>query len=85
VNLRISQHVSMADTEYGAVLLDERDGRYWQLTPSATVVVAELRRGGDVEAAVAELARAFAVSEETARTDTLVLVERLRNLGLVAP
>ena len=48
MNLRISQHVSMADTEYGAVLLDERDGRYWQLTPSATVVVAELRRGGDV-------------------------------------
>jgi hypothetical protein len=75
----------MADTEYGAVLLDERDGRYWQLTPSATVVVAELRRGGDVEAAVAELTRTFAVSEETARTDTLMLVEHLRNLGVVAP
>ncbi len=82
---RISKHVSMADTEYGAVLLDERDGRYWQLTPSATVVVGVLRSGGDVESAVAELTRTFAVGEETARADTLTLVEHLRGLGVVAP
>lgn len=85
MSLRISQHVSMADTEYGAVLLDERDGRYWQLTPTATVVVTELRRGGGVDAAVAELTRTFAVSEETARKDTLTLVEHLRGLGVMAP
>ena len=39
--------MTTADTEYGAVLLDERDGRYWQLSPSAAMIVRTLTQGGD--------------------------------------
>lgn len=85
MNPRVLEHVSMASTEYGTVLLDERSGRYWQLTPSASVVVAQLEEGGGVEAAVAALTRTYQVGEETARRDALALIDRLRSLGVVAP
>ncbi|GAA2972948.1 lasso peptide biosynthesis PqqD family chaperone [Streptomyces enissocaesilis] len=84
MKLRIPEQVSAVDTEYGTVLLDERSGKYWQLTPSASVVLNELKSGGDINSAVAALARRFEVDEATARRDTLALVERLRSLGVVA-
>ncbi|MFE9680783.1 lasso peptide biosynthesis PqqD family chaperone [Streptomyces sp. NPDC002701] len=82
---RVAAHVSMVSTEYGTVLLDERSGHYWQLTPSASVVMARLEEGDGVEAAVAALTHTFEVGEETARRDTLALIERLRALGVVTP
>jgi len=85
MNPRVSGHVSMVSTEYGTVLLDERSGHYWQLTPSASVVMARLAEGGGVEAAVAALTDTYQVGEETARKDTLALIDRLRSLGVVAP
>ncbi|WP_328497351.1 lasso peptide biosynthesis PqqD family chaperone [Streptomyces sp. NBC_00414] len=82
---RVSEHVSTASTEYGTVLLDERTGHYWQLTPSASFVMARLQEGDGVEEAVAALTHTYDVDEETARRDTLALIDRLRSLGVVTP
>ncbi|CQR60043.1 lasso peptide biosynthesis PqqD family chaperone [Streptomyces leeuwenhoekii] len=79
----MAEQVSVVETEYGMVLLDERTGEYWQLTPSASTIVARLRDGGGVEEAVVALTRAFDVNEETARRDTLALVERLVQLQVM--
>ncbi|SFQ48817.1 Coenzyme PQQ synthesis protein D (PqqD) [Amycolatopsis arida] len=83
MSLRLRPDVSLTDTEYGTVLLDERSGRYWQLNPTATVVVRTLLDGGDAEAAVSALAGEYAVAEDRARNDVTSLVDGLRSAGLV--
>ncbi|GAA3564480.1 hypothetical protein GCM10022222_55240 [Amycolatopsis ultiminotia] len=81
--MRLREEVSATDTEYGTVLLDERSGRYYQLSATAKAVVTSLGADGSVEAAVASLTGRFAVDESTAQRDVRALIERLRAAGLV--
>ncbi len=75
--------ISAVRTEYGMVLLDERDGRYWQLSRTAAVFVEKLTDGGDLDDAVAEITRSFEVTEVRARSDLHCLAQRLREIGVV--
>jgi uncharacterized protein (UPF0261 family) len=81
--MRLRADVSVADTDYGQVLLDERTGHYWQLNPTGVVVVKALLDGADENAAVAALTSAYSVGEAQARQDVSALVEGLRGAGLV--
>jgi hypothetical protein len=81
--MRLRDDVSVADTDYGQVLLDERSGRYWQLNPTGVVVVRALLGGGDETTAVTELTSTCEVDEERARQDVSALVAALRTAGLV--
>lgn len=85
MGLRIRAGVSATDTDYGAVLLDERSGDYWQLNPTAAAVVGLLANGRSPEQAAAALAEEFGVDEAQALEDVTSLVEQLRSAGLVAP
>ncbi|MGW0549498.1 lasso peptide biosynthesis PqqD family chaperone [Streptomyces altiplanensis] len=80
--LKFGADVSTAETDYGTVLLDERAGEYWELNPTATLVVSTLMAGGDEADAVAALTDAFDITPERARQDVDALVQQLRTSGL---
>jgi hypothetical protein len=80
----INESVSIAETDHGAVLLDERTGRYWQLNQSGGMVLRELLAGRTPQEAGAVLAGTFPVSPEQAEADAHALLGRLREAGLLA-
>ncbi|GAB3487276.1 lasso peptide biosynthesis PqqD family chaperone [Amycolatopsis cihanbeyliensis] len=84
MTFQLRQDVSLADTEYGTVLLDERSGRYWQLNPSGVLVVNTLLAGDDTEQAVTALTEEYQVDAAKARADVRTLVDGLRSAGLVS-
>ncbi|ANP52686.1 hypothetical protein J2Z21_000211 [Streptomyces griseochromogenes] len=82
--LRFGDNVSTAQTEYGTVLLDEQAGAYWELNPTATLVVRTLLDGGEEADAAAALATEFDIGREQALRDVQTLVRQLRSSGLVS-
>lgn len=82
--LRLGENVSTAETDYGTVLLDEKAGAYWELNPTATLVVRALLDGGEEADAAAALAREFDIDQEQARQDVETLVRELRDSGLAS-
>ncbi|MFD0312672.1 lasso peptide biosynthesis PqqD family chaperone [Streptomyces flavalbus] len=80
--LQFAAHVSSAKTDYGTVLLDERGGEYWELNPSASLVIGVLMAGGDESAASGALMAEFDVDAESAERDVAALVRQLRASGL---
>jgi hypothetical protein len=83
MSLRLRPDLTTADTEYGTVLLDERDGRYWQLNPSAALVVRTLTQGGDRTDAAAALVDQFDVDRDRALSDVRCLLDELTSAGLL--
>lgn len=82
--LRFSDNVSTAETDYGTVLLDERAGAYWELNPTATLVVRTLLDGGEETDAAAALIREFDIDQAQAEEDAATLVQELRGSGLAS-
>ncbi|MDH6547176.1 lasso peptide biosynthesis PqqD family chaperone [Streptomyces sp. SAI-041] len=82
--LRFGDDVSTAETDYGTVLLDERAGAYWELNPTATLVVRTLLDGGEESDAAAALVREFDIDQAQAVQDVETLVRELRNSGLAS-
>ncbi|MFE1886346.1 lasso peptide biosynthesis PqqD family chaperone [Streptomyces diastatochromogenes] len=82
--LRFGDHVSTAETDYGTVLLDEQDGAYWELNPTATVVVRTLLDGGEEADAAAALVQEFDIDQTQALQDVETLVRELRDSGLAS-
>ncbi|WP_069769385.1 lasso peptide biosynthesis PqqD family chaperone [Streptomyces sp. LUP30] len=84
MSLRFAGDVSTAETDYGTVLLDERAGAYWELNPTATLVVRILLDGGEESDAAAALVREFDIDEGQALRDVEALVGQLRGSGLAS-
>lgn len=82
--LRFDAHVSTAETDYGTVLLDERAGTYWELNPTATLVVRTLLAGGEEADATAALVHEFDIDRAQAQRDVEALVGHLREAGLAS-
>jgi hypothetical protein len=82
MTLKLRDRVSVADTEYGIVLLDEDSGEYWNLNPTGVVVVRTLLEGGSAADAAQQLAEEYAIDPDTARRDVHDLVDGLRSAGL---
>ncbi|MFD9893637.1 lasso peptide biosynthesis PqqD family chaperone [Amycolatopsis sp. NPDC059027] len=85
MGLTLRAEVSVVDTDYGSVLLDERAGRYFQLNPTGKLVVGALLEGRSAEQAAEALAGEYRVSKEQAERDVTALVAGLRSAGLVTP
>lgn len=79
---RLAKAVLVTDTDYGAVLLDERRGRYFSLNATGIFVLRSLL-DGDADRAAERVAERFAVPVETARDDVDQLVGRLAERGLL--
>jgi hypothetical protein len=84
MTLKLRNGVSSADTDYGIVLLDEGSGEYWNLNPTAAVVLRTLLDGGTPVQAAQELSEQFSVEADTARRDVEDLVDGLQSAGLVS-
>ncbi|MBV8543037.1 MAG: lasso peptide biosynthesis PqqD family chaperone [Pseudonocardiales bacterium] len=81
--MRLRTDVSTADTDDGAVLLDERAGRYWQLNPTGALVLRLLLEGTAPHRVAQALAERHTVGTERAAADVAALLRHLRTAGLV--
>jgi hypothetical protein len=83
MTLRLRDGISVADTDYGTVLLDEHSGQYWNLNPTGAVVLRTLLDDGTPEQAVRELTDQYPVDAQTASRDVHDLMGALRAADLV--
>ncbi|WP_327697687.1 MULTISPECIES: lasso peptide biosynthesis PqqD family chaperone [unclassified Streptomyces] len=83
MKLSLARDVTLTSVDTGAVLLDGRRGRYWQLNQSGSAILRRLLDGETPAATAASLSAAAPVSEEQARQDVLALVESLSAANLV--
>lgn len=83
--MRLRADVSTVDTGDGLVLLDERNGKYYQLNPTGTVVLRSLVETGSAEAAVRTLCERFPAGTDRIAADVTAVVEHLRTVGLITP
>jgi Coenzyme PQQ synthesis protein D (PqqD) len=81
--LRLRKGVSVTETEDGAVLLDQRSGRYFQLNASGLLVLSTLLAGGTAEQAADAVVARYPVEGGRALADVRALVESLRAARLV--
>ncbi|MFE7114042.1 lasso peptide biosynthesis PqqD family chaperone [Streptomyces sp. NPDC057654] len=75
--------VACCPTEDGMVLLDERDGRYWQLNATGATIVQALLKGATPQQIADGLATARPVTMERAHADVTALIDHLTRTGLV--
>ena len=80
----LAPHVRMAETSQGTVLLDTHTGHFWQLNPTATVVLRHLADSGGIAAAIDELTADYPESADRVRADVEALIEQLRQAKLVS-
>jgi hypothetical protein len=66
-----------------AVLVDLNTKQYFTLNETARLVWRAAADGGDVEAIVEEMTRAFEVSDEHARRSTITALDEFVRLGLM--
>ncbi|MCX4818403.1 lasso peptide biosynthesis PqqD family chaperone [Streptomyces sp. NBC_01142] len=83
--MKLRQGIAITTTEYGGVLLDERDGTYWQLNECGTIVVNALAAGRDTDAAVEQLLEEFDVERAEAEADVAELTRQLIEAKIVTP
>lgn len=81
--LKLRDGVFLAEIEYGTALLDEDNGYYWNLNPSAALILQTLLSGQTPAHAAEELTRQYAVDLQSAHQDVQELVGELRLAGLV--
>ena len=83
MTLQLRNGVFTAETDYGIALLDEESGQYWNLNPTAALVLRMLLAGGTPAQAVQELTEQYEVNADTASRDVEDLVSSLHSEGLV--
>ena len=83
MTLRLRGGVSLVETEYGVVLLDEDSGEYWNLNPTGAQVLRTMLAGGTAARAAEELTGDYAVDHDSATRDVRELLDALRSARLV--
>jgi hypothetical protein len=83
VKVSLSRDVIVTPVENGAVILDGRVGRYWQLNESAAAALNTLLTGTTPAAVAAQMSSTAPVSDDQALKDVLALIEALREARLV--
>ena len=83
MTLQLRDGVFTTETDYGVTLLDEKSGQYWNLNPTAALVLRMLLAGGTPDQAVQELTKQYEVNADTASRDVEELVGSLHSAGLV--
>ncbi|MEF9906377.1 lasso peptide biosynthesis PqqD family chaperone [Streptomyces sp. P9-A2] len=83
MKLSLARDVTLTPVDSGAVLLDGRRGRYWQLNRSGSTILRKLLDGESPDAAAASLSAAAPVSEAQVQQDVKALVDALSAAHLV--
>jgi hypothetical protein len=77
--------VSVADTENGTVLLDERNGRYWMLNRTGAIVLRCLLDGESPQEAARTLLRLYPDAPDLATAHVESLLGALRTAKVMVP
>ncbi|MEY9212949.1 lasso peptide biosynthesis PqqD family chaperone [Thermobifida halotolerans] len=80
---RLRSDVSVAETDYGMVLLDSRSGEYWQLNDTGAEIVRLLLDGRATEDVVRFLVEEYEVDSADAARDVDALVASMLDSGMV--
>jgi hypothetical protein len=82
--LSLNDGVILTETEHGAVLLEERTGRYWMTNDTGLLVLRCLLDGQTISEAATHLcARYTGVEQSRADIDVQAIVDRLLATGMV--
>ncbi|QIM16023.1 PqqD family protein [Leucobacter insecticola] len=74
--------MSIAPTEYGAILLDKKTGTYWNLTETGLQLITMLRQGMSVSEVAIALGQEYEAPVELIEQDLLALLKELEKAGL---
>ncbi len=80
---KLREGVFVAETEDGIALLDEDSGQYWNLNPTAALVLRRLLDGGTRDQAAEEVTNEYMVDIDSAKRDVDELVEALQAAKLI--
>lgn len=83
MTLALNRDVLVTEVENGAVILDGRRGRYFQMNSTATTALKMLLAGSSPEQAAARIAARTDAGNEQALRDIQALVDELREAKLV--
>ncbi|MEV1091915.1 lasso peptide biosynthesis PqqD family chaperone [Streptomyces microflavus] len=83
--MKLRKGIAVTTTEYGGVLLDEKDGSYWQLNDTSIIVVQTLAAGQAPEAAVERIVAEFDVERAEAEADVAQLTQQLVEAKILRP
>ncbi|TMR99099.1 lasso peptide biosynthesis PqqD family chaperone [Nonomuraea basaltis] len=83
--MRFPDHITMTAAENGAVLLNGRTGRYFQINATAHLVLTALLDGATPAEAAEHLAETYPGAADRAQADTTDLITRLTIIGLLIP
>ncbi|MFF0054939.1 lasso peptide biosynthesis PqqD family chaperone [Streptomyces microflavus] len=83
--MKLRKGIAVTTTEYGGVLLDEKDGSYWQLNDTSIIVVETLAAGRTPEAAVERIVAEFDVERAEAEADVAQLTQELVEAKILRP
>jgi hypothetical protein len=81
--MQLRPDVTLTPTGNGAVVLDERSGRYFQLNRTGLHILQSLLDGHDTAEIAADLTTRYPVTTDQARTDIHNLQHSLQTAGLV--
>lgn len=85
MTVKLRKGIAVTTTEYGGVLLDEKDGSYWQLNDTSIIVVETLAAGRTPEAAVERIVAEFDVERGEAEADVAQLTQQLVEAKILRP
>jgi Coenzyme PQQ synthesis protein D (PqqD) len=83
VKISLARDVTITPIEEGAVLLDGRRGRYWQVNGSGAMALRALLDGESLEAIAARLSATAPVASEKVMADVEALISALSAASLV--
>ncbi|MEW2189790.1 lasso peptide biosynthesis PqqD family chaperone [Streptomyces microflavus] len=83
--MKLRKGIAVTTTEYGGVLLDEKNGSYWQLNDTSIIVVETLAAGRTPEAAVERIVAEFDVERAEAEADVAQLTQQLVEAKILRP
>lgn len=73
----------ITETDYGAVLLDMKDGSYWNLNHTGVIVVNTLREGGSAADSATAICQHYDIDPDEAERDVTDLLDQLRQAGIL--
>lgn len=81
--MKLRSGVFFAEVDYGAALLDEDTGQYWNLNPTGVLILETMLGGATADEAAQALAGEYDVEPATATRDVESLVKELSSAGLI--
>lgn len=83
MTLRLHPGTVTADTDDGTVLLNQRNGGYWQLNATGSYALDRLLDGHPLDRVAQEFATAYGMTPAQTRAELTSLTAHLRAAGLV--